>query len=152
MADIVNPPATDRKASLPFWITAIVIFEALPMFLGPVGALYSNGVFEDASALTLPNLIYLGRNLAVGIALIVALRLKSPPMLFILILVRLITDLIDLPALLYFSDGTYTVLLIGAFVTFYYIPAFFALRYLWRMMENGAARSSEDPRNGNNPK
>ena len=39
----------------------------------------------------------IARNLAVGIAFLVAIYLKNASMLFILIIVRLITDLIESP-------------------------------------------------------
>ena len=55
-------------------------------------------------------------------------------MLFILIFIRLITDLIDLPTMLLFDLASNTTRLIAIFVFLYYIPALIALRYLWKQM------------------
>ena len=55
-------------------------------------------------------------------------------MLFILIFVRLITDLIDMPAFLMFGMAENYVMLIGIFIAAKYIPATIALRYLWKQM------------------
>ncbi len=56
-------------------------------------------------------------------------------MLFILIFIRLFTDIIDLPTLLTFGLASNPGRVIGIFVFLYYIPALVALRYLWGQME-----------------
>ncbi|MEL6830973.1 MAG: hypothetical protein AAFO63_12655, partial [Pseudomonadota bacterium] len=66
--------------------------------------------------------------------LIVAFLLKSAPMLFGLILVRLITDIVDLPTLLHFGLLSNQTLAISIFVFLYYIPAVAALWFLWGNM------------------
>jgi hypothetical protein len=53
-------------------------------------------------------------------------------MVFILIMVRLITDLIDLPNMLYGGAWSNPWLVIAIFVLLYYLPAIYALRYLWK--------------------
>jgi hypothetical protein len=53
-------------------------------------------------------------------------------MLFILILIRLITDLHDLPNMLLNRSSSNPAWLIAIFVLFYYLPAIYALRYLWQ--------------------
>ena len=63
-----------------------------------------------------------------------AFVLKNGPMLFILIFIRLITDLIDLPTLLYFDLFSNVGRVSAIFVFLYYIPALIALRYLWKQM------------------
>ncbi len=60
-------------------------------------------------------------------------------MLIILIFVRLFTDLIDLPTLLHFGLSSNPPVTIGNFTFLYYIPALFALRYLWQQMHNTKA-------------
>jgi len=125
------------KNSIPYWLTIIIIIEALPMFIGPVIAISSPSLmpgFGDATALTGPMYLYAIRNLAVGAALLIAYVLKDRSMLFILILVRLITDLLDLPTGLFFDAFENSLRATLLFVLLYYIPAFFALRYLWKQM------------------
>ena len=56
-------------------------------------------------------------------------------MLFILILVRLLTDLVDYPTGLYFGAFSSTVRVTIIFPFVYYIPAIIALHYLWKEMK-----------------
>ena len=52
--------------------------------------------------------IYTARKAVVGIVFILAYLLKNGPMLSILILIRLLTDLVDLPTFLAFDLATNT--------------------------------------------
>jgi hypothetical protein len=130
------------RIALPWWLTLIIILETLPMFLGPVAAFMLPGFMGGPGAedINQATYIYAARNFAVGFAFIIAFALRSAPMLFILIFVRLFTDLIDLPTLLYFDLATNTTRVVAIFVFLYYIPALFALRYLWQQMRQGADR------------
>ena len=125
------------KIKLPWWLLVIIVIEILPMFLGPYIALNRPAFMGGPEAETINQAayIYTARNGAVGIALILATILRSAPMLFGLILVRLLTDFVDLPTILIFDLVQYKALNIGIFVFFYYIPAIVALRYLWRKMK-----------------
>ena len=67
-----------------------------PMFIGPYIALINPSFFEE-SQLTLSTSLYAARNLALGVVFLLAIYLRNAPMLFILIIIRLITDLIDAP-------------------------------------------------------
>ena len=130
---------TNLKVHIPWWLTVIIILETLPMFLGPYGAV-SNPVFlggPEAESLNQATFIYTARNLAVGFAFIIAFFLKSGPMLLILIFIRLVTDLIDLPTILYFDLASNPGRVTAIFVFLYYIPALVALRYLWNQMTKG---------------
>ena len=129
--------STSTRLAIPWWLTVIIILETLPMFLGPVAAFNLPGFLggPDAETINQATYIYAARNVAVGIALIVAYLLRSAPMLFILILIRLITDLIDLPTLLMFDLASNQARVIAIFVLLYYIPAIIALRYLWGQMK-----------------
>ncbi len=125
------------KIKVPVWLWVIIVLETLPMFIGPYVAL-SRPEFlggPEAEAINQATYIYLARNVAVGIAFVVAAYLRNAPMLFILILVRFLTDLVDLPTFLAFGRSLNAARLIGIFVLLYYIPAVFALRYLWGQMK-----------------
>ncbi len=130
----------DYKVKLPWWLIIILILETLPMFLGPYAALTRPGFMggPEADAINQAAFIYTARNVAVGIGLLIALFLRNAPMLFILIIVRLITDLIDLPTILYYELVQNTLLVIGVFVVIYYVGAIIALRYLWKQMTSGS--------------
>ena len=133
------------KKSLPIWLTIIIIIETVPMFVGPLLALLSPDSFPGFKQLPDPRFVvwlYTARNLAVGIALLVAFALKNRSMLFILILIRLITDLHDLPNMLFGRSSSNPALLIAIFVLFYYLPAVYALRYLWKDIKGNENRRS----------
>ena len=130
-----------HKSGMPWWLTVIIVIETLPMFLGPLFAL-NNPAFlggPEATAVGFATWLYTARNFAVGIAFVVAYLLRSAPMLFILILIRLLTDLIDGPAFLMFGLASNEVRLIAIFVIVYYIPALIAIRFLWKQMTNSTA-------------
>ena len=131
----------ELKCQMPWWLTVIIIIETLPMFLGPLGAL-NNPAFlggPEATAVGFAAWLYAARNFAVGIAFVVAFVLRSAPMLFILILIRLLTDLIDGPAFLLFGMASNEIRLMAIFVIGYYIPALVALRFLWKEMTSPTA-------------
>ncbi len=58
-------------------------------------------------------------------------------MLFILIFIRLVTDLIDLPTFLYFDLASNPGGVVALFVFLYYITALIAMRYIWNQMTKG---------------
>ena len=125
-----------HKSGMPWWLTVIIVIEILPMFLGPLGAL-NNPAFLgglDATTVGFAAWLYAARNFAVGIAFVVAYLLRSAPMLFILILIRLLTDLVDGPAFLLFGLASNEIRLMAIFIIGYYIPAMIALRFLWKQM------------------
>ena len=129
-----------KKMLIPWWLYFILFMEIWPMFVGPYLAL-TNPAFlggPDASNLVVGSLIYLARNFAVGFAFLIAIYLKNASMLFILIFIRLFTDLIDGPAFLAFGMAANETRLIAIFVLGYYIPAVIAMRYLWKQMTQKA--------------
>ena len=127
------------KKSIPIWLTLIIVIETLPMFIGPLLAIFNPSGMPGLAKLPEPlglALLYSARNLAVGIAFIIAYVLKDMRMLFILILIRLITDLIDLPNFVYHGAFDNPVRVAAIFFFLYYIPAVYALRYLWKQIKN----------------
>ena len=126
---------------MPWWLTVIIVIETLPMFLGPLFAL-NNPAFlggPEATEVGFATWLYTARNFAVGIAFVVAYLLRSAPMLFILIFIRLLTDLVDGPAVLLFGMASNEIRLIAIFVIGYYIPALIALRFFWKQMTSPIA-------------
>ncbi len=107
------------------------------MFVGAYIALTNPSFFgePEVNELTLSLAHYIARNLAVGLVFFVAIYLRNMPMLFSLIVIRLITYLIDAPAFYLFRDPN----LIGLIVIFSlccYLPAFYGLHYLWKSMSD----------------
>tara|TARA_B100000900_G_C20473330_1_gene672325 strand:- start:442 stop:843 length:402 start_codon:yes stop_codon:yes gene_type:complete len=120
------------------WLLFLVLFLLIsPMFFGPLIALLNPEFFEGLgdTELNLGSTLFIARNLAVGLAFLFAIYVRSAPMLFILILVRLITDFIDFPVFQIFREPP----LIGQIIIFTllcYLPAFFGLRILWKEMKS----------------
>lgn len=120
------------------WLLLFVLFLLIsPMFFGPLIALLNPEFFEGLgdTELNLGSTLFIARNLAVGLAFLFAIYVRSAPMLFILILVRLITDFIDFPVFQMFREPP----LIGQIIIFTllcYLPAFFGLRILWKEMKS----------------
>ena len=130
-----------HKCQMPWWLTVIIVIETLPMFLGPLFAL-NNPAFlggPEATEVGFATWLYTARNFAVGIAFVVAYLVRSAPMLFILILIRLLTDLVDGPAVLLFGMASNEIRMIAIFVMGYYIPALIALRFFWKQMTSPTA-------------
>ena len=120
------------------WLLSFILFLLIsPMFFGPLIALLNPEFFEGFgdNELSLGSTLFVARNLAIGLAFLFAIYMRNAPMLFILILVRLIMDLIDFPAFQIFRDSP----IIGQIIIFLlmcYLPAFFGLRILWKEMKN----------------
>jgi len=118
------------------WLFLISLFLLIwPMFIGPFIAIKNPSFFGGSgiTEFTLSLALYVARNLAVGIAFLIAIYLRNAPILFILILIRFITDLIDAPMFYIFKDSD-LVGLILIFMVCCYLPAIFGLRYLWKEM------------------
>ena len=87
---------SNKKISFPWWFSLILFLLVSPMFYGPLIALVNPSFFGGTgeTELNFGITLFIARNLAIGLAFLFAIYIKNGPMLFILILVRLITDLI----------------------------------------------------------
>ena len=119
------------------WSLCFILFLLIsPMFFGPLLALLNPEFFEGSgdTDLSLGTTLFIARNLAIGLVFLFSIYVRSASMLFILILVRLITDLIDFPAFHILRESP----LIGQIIIFSlmcYLPAYFGLRILWKEMK-----------------
>ena len=123
---------SDKKITFTWWFAIILFMMIWPMFVGPYIALSNPSFFLETES-SLNSGLYIARNLAVGIAFLIAIYLKNASMLFILIFVRLITDLIDAPLFFNFKNSD-LIGLIFIFTLFCYLPAILGLRYLWKQV------------------
>ena len=128
---------SNKKISFPWWFSLILFLLVTPMLYGPLSALVNPSFFGGigVTELNLGTTLFIARNLAIGLAFLFAIYIKNGPMLFILILVRLITDLIDAPAFQVFREPP----LLGQIIIFTllcFLPALFGLRFLWKEMRN----------------
>ena len=128
---------SNKKISFPIWFSIILFLLISPMFYGPLIAFINPSFFggPGVTELNLGTMLFIARNLAIGLAFLFAIYIKNGPMLFILILVRLITDLIDAAAFQIFREPPLVAQMI-IFSLLWYLPAFFGLRYLWKEMRN----------------
>jgi len=127
----------DQKINFSWQLSLILFLLISPMFFGPLIALLNPEFFEGLgdNELSLGSTLFVARNLAIGMAFLFAIYLRNAPMLFILILVRLIIDLIDFPAFQMFRESP----IFGQIIIFSlmcYLPAYFGLRILWKEMKN----------------
>ena len=128
---------SNKKITYSFLLSFILFLLISPMFFGPLIALLNPEFFEGFgdNELSLGSTLFVARNLAIGIAFLLAIYLRNASMLFILIFIRLITDLIDFPAFQIFRESP----IIGQMIIFTllcYLPAFFGLRILWKEMRS----------------
>ena len=121
-----------KKITFTWWFAIILFMMIWPMFVGPYIALSNPSFFLETES-SLNSGLYIARNLAVGIAFLMAIYLKNASMLFILIIVRLITDLIDAPLFFNFKNPD-LIGLIFIFTLFCFLPAVLGLRYLWKQV------------------
>ena len=121
---------SNNKITFTWWFVIILFMLIWPMFVGPLIAINNPSFFLE-SEVTLSSSLYIARNLAVGLAFLVAIFMRNASMLFILILVRLITDLIDAPVFFSFKEPN-LIGLIFIFLLCCYLPAILGLRYLWQ--------------------
>ena len=121
---------SNKKITFTWWFVIILFMLIWPMFVGPYIAL-NNSAFFLESEMTLSSSLYVARNLAVGLAFLFAIFIRNVSMLFILIVIRLITDLIDAPVFLSFKDPN-LIGLIFIFLLCCYLPAILGLCYLWK--------------------
>jgi len=124
---------SNKKITYSFSLSLILFLLISPMFFGPLIALLNPEFFEGVgdTELSLGSTLFVARNLAIGLAFLFAIYMRSASMLFILIIVRLITDLIDFPAFQIFRESPIVGQII-IFTLFCYLPAFFGLRILWK--------------------
>ena len=121
---------SNKKIKFTWWFIIILFMLIWPMFVGPYIAI-KNPAFFLESEMTLSSSLYVARNLAIGLAFLIAIFMRNASMLFILIIVRLITDLIDAPVFFTLKDPNLIGLII-IFTIFCYLPAIVGLRYLWK--------------------
>ena len=130
---------SDQKINFSWQLSLILFLLISSMFFGPLIALLNPEFFEGLgdNDLSLGSTLFVARNLAIGLACLFAIFMRNAPMLFILILVRLIIDLIDFPAFQMFRESP----IIGQIIIFSlmcYLPAYFGLRILWKEMKNSS--------------
>lgn len=127
---------TDRtKKFLPLWVWLIALVQILLVLFFSVGTAMSPGDFvPEVSELTYVTQLYITRNVTVAVGIIIALLLRSHKALFTILVVRLLTDISDVITV-YALNVEAIKSSVPMVVVLLVIPAFLAIGYLWKRMD-----------------
>ncbi len=85
------------KGFLPWWVWIIVIIEAaVPAIFGVATWLDPATYIEGADSATYEILLYITRNLTTALGIVLAVFLRSHVAVFVLIIIRMTTDMADM--------------------------------------------------------
>lgn len=128
----MNQRSDQSNNFLPLWVWLVVLLQILLVLFFSVGTALSPADFiPDVSTLTYVTQLYITRNVAVAVGLIVALLLKSHKGLLTVLVVRVITDVADVITV-YALDVDEIKSSVPMVVVLLVIPASLAIGYLWR--------------------
>lgn len=131
----MNDENNQTDKFLPIWVWVIILLQIFLVLFFSAGTAMSPGDFiPNVTDLNYVTQLYITRNVTVALGIIIALLLKSHKALFLILAVRLLTDMSDVITVyalnvevIKSSVPMVTVLLI--------IPAMLAVGYLWRKIK-----------------
>ena len=117
---------------LPWWVWVIVIIEAaLPTIFGIATWMNPAGFIEGAQGVSYEIMLYITRNLTTALGIVLAVLLRSHVAIFILIIVRMTTDMTDMLNATFNGGGESVVQTIPFLIVLLVILPLLALRHLW---------------------
>lgn len=117
---------------LPWWVWAIVIIEAaVPTIFGIATWMNPAGYIEGAQGVSYEIMLYITRNLTTALGIVLAVLLRSHVAIFILIIVRMTTDMTDMLNATFNGGGESVVQTIPFLIVLLVILPLLALRHLW---------------------
>ena len=117
---------------LPWWVWAIVIIEAaVPTIFGIATWMNPAGYIEGAQGVSYEIMLYITRNLTTALGIVLAVLLRSHVAIFILISVRVTTDMTDMLNATFNGGGESVVQTIPFLIVLLVILPLLALRHLW---------------------
>lgn len=120
------------KQFLPIWVWVIALIQITLVLFFSFGTAMNPGDFiPDVSELNYVTQLYITRNVTVAIGIIIALLLKSHKALFVILAVRLLTDISDVITV-YALNVEVIKSSVPMVVAILIIPALLALGYLWK--------------------
>ena len=117
---------------LPWWVWIIVVMEAaVPTIFGIATWVDPATYIEGAGGVTYEILLYITRNLTTALGILLALLLRSHAAIFILIIVRMVTDASDMINATLNGAGDNIVQSIPILFVLLIVLPLFALAHLW---------------------
>ncbi len=125
-----NSDQTDRF--LPIWVWLIVLAQILLVVFFSVGTAMNPAEFiPDVSELNYVTQLYISRNVAAAVGIIIALLLRSHKALLTILIVRVLTDISDVISV-YALNVEVIKSSVPMVVVLLIIPALLAIGYLWK--------------------
>jgi len=120
---------------LPIWVWVIALLQiGLVLFFSVGTAMNPAQFIPDVTDLNYVTQLYLTRNVTVALGIIIALLLKSHKALFLILLVRLMTDISDVVTV-YALNVEVIKESVPMVVVLLIIPAIAAVTYLWKRIK-----------------
>lgn len=117
---------------LPVWVWLIVLAQIFLVVFFSVGTAMNPAEFiPDVSELNYVTQLYISRNMAAAIGIIVALLLRSHKALLTILIVRVLTDISDVFSV-YALDVEVIKSSVPMVVVLLIFPALLAIGYLWK--------------------
>ena len=120
----------NKKKFLPIWAWAIVLVAIVLVLFFSITAMRP----ADGSELDYTTLIYIIRNLTAVLGLIIALLLRSHKALFVILIVRMVTDISDAISA-YILDVEAIKPVVPMVVALLIVPALITILYLWKHIQ-----------------
>ena len=117
---------------LPIWVWIIIILQIVLVLFFSAGTAMNPGNFiPGVSELNYVTQLYITRNVTVAIGIIIALLLKSHKALFLMLVIRLLTDISDVVTV-YALNVEVIKSSVPMVVILLIVPAMAAIVYLWK--------------------
>ena len=130
MVPIMDKKSNQTEKFLPIWVWIVALIEIVLVLFFSVGTAMNPGDFiPGGSELDYVTQLYITRNVTVVLGLIIALLLKSHKALFVVLTVRVLTDLSDVITV-YALNVEVIKSSVPMVVVILIIPALFVLGYL----------------------
>lgn len=136
----MNARNDQTEKFLPVWLWIIVFVEIVLVLFFSVGTLMNPGDFiPGVSELNYVTQLYVTRNITVVLGLIIALLLRSHKALFVVLIVRMLTDLSDVITV-YVLNVEAIKSSVPMVVIILIIPALISLVYLWKRINQNSTQ------------
>lgn len=128
----MNDKNYEASKFLPIWVWAIVLIQIFLVLFFSVGTAMNPGNFiPEVTELNYITQLYITRNITVVLGVIIALLIRSHTALFVMLIVRMLTDLSDVITV-YALNVEVIKSSVPMVVVILIIPALFAIIYLWK--------------------
>ena len=132
----MNNKNDQTKKFLPIWVWAVVMIQIALVLLFSVGTAINPGDFiPNVTELNYVTQLYITRNITVALGVIIALLLKSHKALFVMLIVRVLTDISDVITV-YALNVEVIKSSVPMVLVLLIIPALLAVMYLWKVVKN----------------